>query len=81
MIFRNLVKKNNLKQIKGVGDKITNCILFFRYKRANCALIDVWISRIIEKEYNGLNPFKDYPLLGGIMQQYMFYHVQQHKNR
>lgn len=63
----------HLKLFKGVGDKVANCISLFGYGRTNRAPVDVWIKRVIDEEYNGINPFDKYEINAGIMQQYMFY--------
>ncbi len=64
---------DRLKAFKGVGDKVANCISLFGYGRTNRAPVDVWIKRVIEEEYKGINPFDKYEVNAGIMQQYMFY--------
>jgi len=65
-----------LINIKGVGRKVANCIMLFAYGRIGRAPVDVWISRVIEDIYNGTDPFGKYGDVAGIMQQYVFYHVQ-----
>lgn len=62
-----------LKSIKGVGDKVANCVGLFAYNRVDCAPVDVWINRIIENIYQGQNPFTKYEHNAGIYQQYMFF--------
>lgn len=64
-----------LKYIKGVGDKVANCVGLFAYNRVDCAPVDVWINRIIENIYQGHNPFADYEKNAGIYQQYMFFYA------
>ena len=64
---------NELKKVKGVGDKVANCICLFAYHRVARAPKDVWINRVIEEEYSGIDPFPKYDKYAGIMQQYMFY--------
>jgi N-glycosylase/DNA lyase len=64
---------NELKKVKGVGDKVANCICLFAYHRIARAPKDVWINRVIEEEYSGIDPFPKYDKYAGIMQQYMFY--------
>ena len=71
--------REKLKLICGVGDKVANCICLFAYGRTNMAPIDTWILKIINKEYNGMNPFPFYGETAGIMQQYAFYYAQSHK--
>lgn len=68
-----------LKQISGVGDKVSNCICLFAYGRTKLAPIDTWIKKVIEQEYKGKNPFPRYKDAAGIMQQYIFYYALTHK--
>ncbi len=68
-----------LKTIKGVGEKVANCIMLFAYGRTSCAPVDTWISKVIDKEYDGANPFPQYERTAGIMQQYVFYYTLKHK--
>ncbi len=68
-----------LKSIKGVGDKVANCICLFAYGRTAMAPVDTWISKIIEHKYKGVNPFPAYGDSAGIMQQYAFFYAQNHK--
>ncbi len=64
-----------LKRIRGVGDKVANCICLFAYGRTSLVPVDTWIARIIDLEYNGKNPFTRYNTNGGIMQQWAFYYA------
>jgi N-glycosylase/DNA lyase len=68
-----------LKKIKGVGEKVADCVLLFAYQRFDVFPKDVWIKKIITKLYNisdseielfATNKFKN---LAGIAQQYLFY--------
>lgn len=68
-----------LKSVRGVGDKVANCIALFSYGRTSLAPVDTWIKKVIEKEYQGISPFPGYGDTAGIMQQYMFYYAQTHK--
>ena len=70
---------NTLKTIRGVGNKVANCICLFAYGRINLAPIDTWILKVISCEYNGKNPFPSYGQDAGIMQQYAFYYAQTNK--
>lgn len=69
-----------LKSFYGVGDKVANCVALFAYHRIGRAPIDTWISKVIDVQYNGVNPFPKYGEVAGIMQQYMFYAAQHMKN-
>ncbi len=70
-----------LKSVRGVGDKVANCIALFSYGRTSLAPVDTWIKKVIDKEYQGQAPFSGYGDTAGIMQQYMFYYAQQNKGR
>ncbi len=63
-----------LKSVKGVGDKVANCIMLFAYGRTARVPVDVWVKRIIEEDYAGQDPFAKYGEYAGIMQQYAFYY-------
>lgn len=64
-----------LKTINGIGDKVANCIALFGYNRVNMAPIDIWIKRVIDLKYNGVNPFLQYKSNSGILQQFLFYNI------
>lgn len=68
-----------LKKIRGVGDKIANCVALFAYHRVNRAPIDVWIKRAIDEDFNGENIFEIFGKNAGILQQYIFYHKRNNK--
>lgn len=70
-----------LKTIRGVGDKVANCICLFSYGRMGAAPIDTWIHKIIAREYGGHNPFPAYGEYAGILQQFAFYYAIAHKER
>ena len=67
---------DELTKIKGVGKKVANCIMLFAYNRTGRAPVDVWIARVIDEFYGGNDPFPSYSENAGIMQQYVFYHIQ-----
>lgn len=67
---------DTLKSIKGVGDKVANCVELFAYHRVSRAPVDTWIKKVIDEEYKGINPFPFYGKNAGIMQQYVFYRAQ-----
>lgn len=72
---------DRLMQVKGVGIKVANCVALFAYHRIGRAPVDAWIGKIIEKEYEGENPFNKYGKVAGVMQQYMFYYALSHKSQ
>ena len=63
-----------LKKIKGVGDKVANCVALFAYHRVDRVPVDVWIKRAIDDDFRGHNFFLDIKRNAGIVQQYVFYH-------
>ncbi len=72
----------NLKQIKGVGDKVANCVALFSLGKRNAFPVDVWIKRIMESIYFGEETAisaiqalaeDKYGEYGGYAQQYLFY--------
>lgn len=69
-----------LKQVRGVGAKVSNCICLFAYAKTEAAPVDTWISKVIDIYYDGVNPFPQYADTAGIMQQYIFYYAQTHKD-
>lgn len=68
-----------LKEIKGIGDKVANCVMLFALHRTGRAPVDTWILKVMNEKYNGNNPFLQYGDYAGIMQQYVFYYVQNRK--
>ena len=80
--------KEKLITVKGVGDKVANCVLLFALGYRNAFPVDVWIKRIMEQMYfegetNNLeimkcakDRFGDY---GGYAQQYLFYYAREKK--
>ncbi len=63
-----------LKKIKGVGDKVANCVLLFGFGYYSAFPIDVWMKRIIEKYYDETFDPCVYGEYAGMAQQYMFYY-------
>jgi len=69
-----------LTDVFGVGTKVANCVALFGYHRIGRAPIDTWINKVIDEQYNGINPFPNYPESAGVLQQYMFYSAQHLKS-
>ena len=69
-----------LKGFYGVGDKVANCILLFAYHRLNAFPIDVWIRRILDREYGGSFDTSPYKGCAGVIQQYMFFYETSHSH-
>ncbi len=64
---------SGLMAIKGVGIKVASCVALFAYSRGALAPVDVWIDRVINNYYGGINPFPGFGSNSGIYQQYAFY--------
>jgi len=47
------VAKRRLISLKGVGEKVADCVLLFSFKKYEAFPVDVWIKRGIEKLYFG----------------------------
>lgn len=85
--FRNMnynEAKRKLIEVKGIGEKVANCILLFGLGFRNAFPVDVWIKRVMEVLYfEGKDIKKEeiqkygeekYGILGGYAQQYLFYY-------
>lgn len=70
-----------LKQIKGVGNKVADCILLFAYQKFDVFPKDVWTKKVLHDLY-GVED-KDFETfivshfgeLAGFAQQYLFYYM------
>lgn len=74
--------KKKLMLIKGVGDKVANCVLLFGLGYTSAFPVDVWIKRIMENIYFKKDTSKEkimdyakerFGEYGGYAQQYLFY--------
>lgn len=79
---------SELKKIKGVGDKVADCVLLFAYSRMDVFPVDVWIKKVLCSLYNIKNisttkikDFKEkkFGKLAGYAQQYLFYYIRENK--
>ncbi len=75
--------RNKLCTIKGVGVKVSNCVLLYGLKQKDAFPIDVWIKRIMENLYfkeetktDIIQAFAEekFGHYGGYAQQYLFYY-------
>lgn len=81
--------KKALTGIKGVGDKVANCVLLFSLGFRSAFPVDVWIKRIMEEMYFGKDTDKKvieefaadkFGKWGGYAQQYLFMYVREKKS-
>ena len=66
--------KQELLKIKGVGDKVSECVLLFGMYRTEAFPKDVWIKRVLSEYYPNGFPTQYYSTQG-IAQQYLFHYV------
>ncbi|HHW90364.1 MAG TPA: DNA glycosylase [Clostridiales bacterium] len=77
-----------LSALKGVGEKVADCILLFGLQRYDVFPVDVWISKVYKENFGGeltstkairrffIDLFGD---LAGYAQQYLFYYKRSYK--
>lgn len=63
-----------LQTVHGVGKKVANCVCLFGYGRTSRVPVDVWISRAVDEDCGGEDPFTLFQNNAGIIQQYIFYY-------
>lgn len=63
-----------LTSFHGIGKKVASCIMLFGFFRTSLAPVDVWIERVINENFSGVNPFDDFGKNAGIIQQYLFFY-------
>jgi N-glycosylase/DNA lyase len=64
-----------LKGIKGIGDKVANCISLYGLHHIEAFPIDVWMKRVLAEYYEDKFDPEQYKGYAGIVQQYMFYYI------
>ena len=73
--------KAQLMKIKGIGEKVANCILLFGLHYLDAFPQDIHIKRIIDREYDGELPEWANSKYAGLFQQYIFYYSLNHKEK
>lgn len=71
--------KEALLRLKGVGEKVCNCIILFGYGRYDGFPVDTWIKKVLIEHYGvkkNFEAFADsyFKPYGGIAQQYLFFY-------
>ncbi|MDF2537601.1 MAG: hypothetical protein K0S76_622 [Herbinix sp.] len=64
-----------LKKIRGIGNKVANCILLYGLHHIEAFPVDVWIAKVLKEIYDNRFDVKIYDGYAGIVQQYMFYYM------
>ena len=65
----------NLKGIKGVGDKVASCVALFGFANLEAFPIDVWMKRAIDVYFDGKLDPATLGKYAGVAQQYIFNHI------
>ncbi len=63
-----------LLTVPGVGKKVADCTMLFGFHRLGRFPVDVWIERVLTREYPNGFPLERYELFAGVLQQYIFYY-------
>ena len=63
-----------LQSVKGIGEKVANCICLFGLHCMEACPIDVWMKRVIVDEYGGSFPEWVKSPYAGYFQQLCFYY-------
>ena len=71
--------KSELMKIKGIGNKVADCICLFGLHHLEAFPIDTHIKTILDREYNGEIPEWAESKYAGLFQQYLFYYEVNHK--
>lgn len=66
--------KERLLEIKGVGNKVADCVCLFGLHRLEAFPVDTHVRRILDREYGGRLPDWTEFRLAGLFQQYIFYY-------
>ena len=66
--------KRHLLEVKGIGNKVADCICLFGMHQLDAFPVDVHIKRILNREYNGEMPKWAESKYAGLFQQYLFYY-------
>ena len=71
--------KTEFMKIKGVGEKVSNCICLFGMHQLDAFPVDTHIRKILDREYGGEMPDWAFEKYAGLFQQYIFYYSLNHK--
>ncbi len=72
--------RKELMKIKGIGQKVADCILLFGFDRGEAFPKDVWIKRVMNDIYGDGFDEKRFGKDAGIIQQWMFHYARMHSD-
>jgi len=64
-----------LKKLKGVGDKVADCVLLFGLHMLDAFPLDVWMKRAVAQHYGKSFDPRIFSPYAGVAQQYIFYYT------
>lgn len=67
-----------LREIKGIGPKVCECVLLFGFHRLEAFPIDTWIKKVLATFYKDGFPKEAMPI-AGVAQQYLFHYIRKNK--
>ena len=70
-----------LKKIKGVGDKVASCAALFGFGNLEAFPIDVWMKRAIDTYFDGNLDPASLGKYAGVAQQYIFHYIRNLKGQ
>ena len=60
--------------LRGVGPKVSACVLLFGLDRTEAFPIDVWMQKVIDRRFGGNLDPAVFGNWAGLAQQYLFYY-------
>jgi len=73
--------RNELMKIKGVGPKVSDCVLLFGFGRGDVFPKDVWIKRVLSEVYGDGFDETVFGENAGIIQQWLFHYARNGEKR
>jgi len=67
------VARTELKKIRGIGNKVADCVMLFGFHMLDAFPIDVWMERAVAEHYGKNFDPSIFSPYAGIAQQYIFY--------
>ena len=67
--------KKELMRVKGIGDKVSDCILLFAFERGEVFPKDIWIKKAVKNIYGDDFDEHIFGKYAGIAQQYIYYYA------
>ena len=67
--------KKKLMQLKGIGEKVANCVVLFGLYHMEAFPIDVWIKRALKQHFSADFRPESLGKYAGLAQQYIFYYA------